>query len=55
MKLEDFVSYDEILLRLCKARAKLARQRGKSHLNHLISSDVIITTIKKVIDIKTTM
>ncbi len=39
MTLEEFFTYDEILFRLCKARAKLARQRGKSHLNHIISSD----------------
>lgn len=39
MKLEDFFTYEEILFRLCNARAKLARQRGKSHLNHIISAD----------------
>lgn len=37
--LDDYFSRDKILYRLCKARANLARQRGKSHLNHLISSD----------------
>lgn len=36
---EDYFTYDAILFRLCKARAKLARQRGKSHLNHIISAD----------------
>ena len=37
--LENCFSREEILFRLCKARAKLARQRGKSHLDHIISAD----------------
>ena len=37
--LDDYFSREAILYRLCKARVNLARQRGKSHLNHLISSD----------------
>jgi len=37
--LEDYCNREEILFRLCKARAKLARHRGKSHLDHIISAD----------------
>ncbi|WES99881.1 reverse transcriptase/maturase family protein [Chryseobacterium arthrosphaerae] len=36
---QDYLKREEILFRLCKARAKLARHRGKSHLNHIISAD----------------
>lgn len=37
--LENCFNREEILFRLCKARAKLAMQRGKSHLDHIISAD----------------
>lgn len=37
---QDHFNREEILFRLCKARAKLARHRGKSHLNHIISADM---------------
>ncbi len=36
---ENYCNREEILFRLCKARAKLARHRGKSHLDHIISAD----------------
>ncbi len=39
MTFDSTFNYNQILFQLCKARAKLARQRGKSHLNHIISSD----------------
>ncbi len=39
-KLEDLITDDNIIFYLCRIRAKIAKNRNKAHLIHIISSDI---------------